>query len=113
MGSLYIAEDAWNIVGPTEKGPQPWGVGGEIAIWQSTDMGETWEKHKDLTSNSELSHSYVRRPLDFKDPFCFFWSDGHSHEISKSELYFGNFEGEIWKLLYDMQNDFEKPVRIN
>ncbi|MEA3480231.1 MAG: BNR-4 repeat-containing protein [Bacteroidota bacterium] len=113
MGSLYISEDDWSIVGPTEEGPQLWGVGGEIAIWQSSNKGETWEKLKTITKNSELSHSYVRRPLNFKDPFCFFWSDGHSHEFSKSELYFGNFKGEIWKLPYSMQNDYEKPIKIN
>ena len=112
MGSLYISEDAWYIAGPTEKGPQAWGVGGEIAIWQSTDRGDTWEKQKNITRNSELSHSYVRRPVDFKDPFCFFWADGHSHEFSRSELFFGNFKGEIWKLPYTMNSEFEKPERI-
>lgn len=113
MGSLYILKDKWSIVGPTEKGPQPWGVGGEIAIWQSTDKGETWKKLKKITESSELSHSYVRRPVNFKKPFCFFWSDGHSHKFSKSELYFGNFKGEIWKLPYSMKNDYEKPIKIN
>ncbi|MFT5886930.1 MAG: hypothetical protein ACI9IP_003402 [Arcticibacterium sp.] len=112
MGSLYISEDAWHIVGPTEKGPQLWGVGGEIAIWESTDMGETWEKLKTITKDSELSHSYVRRPVNFKDPFSFFWADGHSHKLSKSELYFGNFKGETWKLPYHMKNDYEKPMRV-
>lgn len=113
MGSLYISRDHWNIVGPTEKGPQRWGVGGEIVIWQSTNKGETWEKLKSITKNSELSHSYVRRPVNFKEPFCFFWSDGHSHKFSKSELYFGNFKGEIWKLPYSMKNNYEKPMKIN
>lgn len=113
MGSLYISDDVWSIVGPTEKGPQAWGVGGEIAIWQSTDRGATWEKRKTITQNSELSHSYVRRPLDYKDPFCFFWAEGHSHQLSKSELYFGNFEGEIWKLPYEMQNDYQKPIKLS
>lgn len=113
MGSLYILKDHWRIVGPTEKGPQTWGVGGEIAIWQSNDKGRTWEQLKTITTNSELSHSYVRRPVNFKDPFCFFWSNGHSHSLSKSELYFGNFKGEIWKLPYSMTGDHEKPVKIN
>jgi len=108
MGSLYISEERWSVVGPTEIGPQAWGVGGEIAIWQSTDQGDNWVKTQSVTENSELSHSYVRRPVNFKDPFCFFWADGHSHEFSKSELYFGNFKAEIWKLPYQMQNDFER-----
>ena len=112
MGSLFIMDKAWKIVGPTQIGPQEWGVGGELAIWQSIDKGETWEKIKILTKNSILSHSYVRKPVNFKAPFCYFWANGHSHKFSKSELYFGNFNGEIWKLPYSMQKDFEEPVRI-
>ena len=113
MGSLFITKDNWRIAGPTEIGPQEWGVGGELAIWQSTDRGETWEKVKTITRNSKLSHSYVRRPENYKAPFCFFWADGHSHTFSRSELYFGNFKGEIRKLPYYMENDHEQPLRIN
>lgn len=112
MGSLYLSEDSWRIVGPTEKGPQEWGVGGEIAIWQSSNQGESWTKQKAVTSNSELSHAYVRRPVNFKNPFCFFWADGDSHTFSKSSLYFGNFKGGIWQLPYNMEKDYEKPVKI-
>ena len=41
MGSLYVSDSVWKVVGPTEKGPQAWGVGGELAIWASRDE----EKH--------------------------------------------------------------------
>ncbi len=112
MGSLYISDEGWKVVGPTEPGPQEWGVGGELAVWQSKDKGESWEKIKQLTQNSEYSHSYVRRPVGYKAPFCFFWSDGHSHNLSKCSLYFGDFEGNIWQLPYDMKNDFEKPLKV-
>ncbi len=112
MGSLYISEKNWRIVGPTEPGSQKWGVGGELAIWQSKDKGETWKRTKILTKNSVNSHSYVRRPVDYKAPFCFFWADGNSHIFSKSELYFGDFDGNIWKLPYEMKEDFKKPVKI-
>ncbi len=111
MGSLYISDNTWRIVGPTEAGPQAWGVGGELAIWQSANKGKEWTKTI-LTKDSELSHSYVRRPVHFKDPFCFFWASGHSHDFSQSELYFGNFKGEIWKLPYTMETDYEKPIRV-
>ena len=112
MGSLYISDKEWKIVGPTEPGPQKWGVGGELAVWSSKDRGEKWTKANVLTKNSERSHTYVRRPVNYQAPFCFFWSDGNSHEFSKSELYFGDFNGNIWKLPYEMKNDYEKPVKI-
>lgn len=112
MGSLYIAEDTLLVVGPTENGPQKWGVGGEIAIWQSKDSGQTWKKNQTLTAGSEQNHSYVRRPVNYQPPFCYFWSDGHAHDFSKSHLYFGDFQGNVWQLPYEMKDNFEKPVKV-
>lgn len=112
MGSLFISEKEWKIVAPTAEGPQKWGVGGELEIWQSKSKGKKWKKLKTLTSNSKFSHAYVRRPINFKAPFCFFWADGHSHEFSKSQLYFGDFEGNIWRLPYNMKENFTKPEKF-
>ncbi|RTE52768.1 hypothetical protein EHW67_13930 [Arenibacter aquaticus] len=112
MGSLYIEKDHWKVVGPTEKGAQAWGVGGELAIWESTDKGETWNKLSTLTHNSPSSHSYVRRPLNYSPPFSFFWADGHSHEFGKSQLYFGDFDGALYQLPYTMTDDYERPIRV-
>lgn len=112
MGSLYISEKKWRIVGPTEPGPQKWGVGGELVVWESDDSGKIWKKSKQITGNSKFNHSYVRRPVDFQPPFCFFWADGHSHNFCKSELYFGDFDGNIWKLPYTMKRDYEKPEKV-
>lgn len=112
MGSLFISEKEWKVVGPTAEGSQKWGVGGELEVWQSKNKGKKWRKQKTLTQNSEFSHAYVRRPLNYKAPFCFFWADGHSHKFSKSQLYFGDFEGNIWKLPYEMKEDFEKPEKL-
>ncbi|NCB06773.1 MAG: hypothetical protein EOM73_01255 [Bacteroidia bacterium] len=112
MGSLYISKKEWKLVGPTVSGPQKWGVGGELQIWKSTDNGKSWTVEKNLTQNSEFSHSYVRRPVDFKAPFCFFWAAGHPHQFSKSELYFGDFSGKVWKLPYEMNDDYMKPIKV-
>ncbi|MCK4853709.1 MAG: BNR-4 repeat-containing protein, partial [Bacteroidales bacterium] len=112
MGSLYVSDSSWIVVGPTETGPQLWGTGGEIAIWTSENKGRDWVKQRDVTMKSELNHSYVRRPLEAKAPFCFFWASGHAHEFSISELYFGDFNGHVWKLPYTMNEDFEKPEKI-
>ncbi len=112
MGSLYISGKKWKITGPTETGPQKWGAGGELAIWQSKNSGEKWKRKKVLTENSKFNHTYVRRPLNYKKPFCFFWADGNPHQFSRSELYFGDFKGHIWKLPYKMDKDFMKPVKI-
>ena len=113
MGSLYINENEWKIVGPTGRGPQIYGTGGEIAIWTSTDKGVSWKKDRDITHNSETNNSYVRRPVQFKAPFCYFWANGNPDKFSISELFFGDFEGNVWKLPYEMKNDFEKPLKHN
>ncbi len=109
-GSLYVEEDAWRIIGPTEKGPQPIGSGGEVAIWKSTDQGKTWEKQRDVTTDSERNHNYVRRPVNAHDDFYAFWADGNPDELSPSYLYFSNRGGDkVWRLPYDMEEDFAKP----
>ncbi len=113
MGSLYLNGNTWKVVAPTGNPPQKWGVGGEVEIWESTDQGENWEKSMVVTSSSPRNHAYVRRPLNYKAPFSYFWADGHPHEMSRSELYFGDFEGNYWKLPYDMESDFEKPLQMN
>lgn len=90
-----------------------------LAVLETEDRyraSSTFFKNKkklDVTKHSKRAHSYVRRPLNFKAPFCFFWADGHSHDFSKSELYFSNFDGTIYKLPYTMEGDFAKPERIS
>lgn len=112
MGSLYVSGKKMKIAGPTEPGPQEWGVGGEVSVWISKNKGKKWSQDRIITKNSKNSHAYIRRPVNFKSPFCFFWADGNSHEFSKSELYFGDFDGSVWKLPYEMNDDFEKPEKI-
>lgn len=113
MGSLYIEKNGWTIIGPTETGPQKWGTGGEMALWQSTDEGINWKKVRDITRQSTYNQSYARRPLNASDDFYAFWADGDADKISPSRLYFTNKTGEkVWMLPYDMKKDFEKPIQL-
>lgn len=110
FGSLFLGDREWTIIGPTEPGPQPYGTGGEIALWSSADEGKTWTKKRQVTRNSRYNHAYVRRPLQARDPFSVFWADGDPGEFSESRLYFGNSDGtQHWRLPYQMNDDFATP----
>ena len=108
MGSIIIRGKRWLVVAPMITGPQLWGVGGEVAIFESEDQGKTWHRARQITCDSELNHGYVRRVINGTDPFIFFWADGHPHQFSISRLYFGDLEGNVWMLPYSMKNMSEK-----
>ena len=112
MGSLLFFKKELYLVAPTAIGSQKWGVGGELQVWKSHDSGAHWVKEKNLTQNSQMNHSYVRKSENFKAPFVFFWAYGDAHQFSKSELFFGNLKGEIWKLPYKMEKESELPQQI-
>jgi len=113
MGSLYVKGDEWRIIGPTGIGPQKWGTGGEIETWTSRDEGRTWTKARALTTGSEFNHSYVRRPLNLHPDFAAFWVDGDPRQLTRSHLYFANADGtRVWRLPYDMTEDFAKPEDV-
>jgi len=110
MGSLYISANNWRVIAPTEIGPQRFGAGGEIAVWLSSDQGQTWLKERQVTRDSVFNHNYVRRPLHAKDPFSAFWVDGNSDQISESHLYFCDSTGtRIRRLPYSMTTDDAEP----
>ena len=113
-GSLYLEKDGtWRIVGPTEKGPQPVGSGGEIGIWTSKDQGRSWSKEHDVTRASSRNHNYVRRPMNPNPEFYAFWSDGNPETFSKANLYFVNWTGDkVWSLPYDMTGEFAEPILL-
>lgn len=112
MGSLYIEADRWQIIGPTEAGPQKFGTGGEMALWQSNDEGRSWKKVRALTGNSTRNQSYARRPLLAHPEFYSLWADGNADKLSRSEIHFSNKKGDVWTLPYNMEKDFEQPTRI-
>ena len=114
MGTLYLdADGTWSIVGPTETGPQPYNPGGEIALWQSTDQGVTWEKVKQLTHESPFNHTYARQPVKVHDDFYALWADGHGRQPSQSSLYFCDRAGDVYRLPRQMDGDFAQPHLIS
>ncbi len=112
-GSLYIEDNTWKIIGPTEPGPQKHGTGGEVALWISTDEGTTWVKKLDITSNSTNNNSFVRQPLNPHKDFYALWTDGNADELSKSYLFFTSEQcNKVWILPYEMKKEFERPIRV-
>ena len=111
MGSIYVEADGmWRIVGPTEPGPQRWGTGGEMALWESTDEGATWKKVRDITRGSPFNHAYARRPVNAHPDFYALWADGNPDKFSESRLYFTNRAGDqVWLLPYGMTGDWASP----
>lgn len=113
MGSLAVDGDEWRVTGPTEVGPQRYATGGEMAQWVSCDEGKSWRCAARITRESRFNHSYARRPLGAADPFYTFWMDGHANELSESRLYFTDSTGRhLWRLPYDMPDDFAEPEEI-
>lgn len=111
MGSLYVLRDEWLVIGPTDPGPQKWGTGGEMVLWASKDEGRTWTRRANLTTQSELNHSYARRPLNARDPFFAFWADGNPDKLSPSRLYFADSSGQrVWRLPYTFPEGAESAL---
>jgi len=115
MGSLYIETDGtWRIIGPTEPGPQQHGTGGEMAMWTSTDKGQSWQKVRNLTHASERNHGYARRPVNAHPGFYAFWADGNPDTMSESHLYFVNRSGtRVWCLPYTMETEYAQPLAFS
>ncbi|MCE1198153.1 MAG: BNR repeat-containing protein [Marinilabiliales bacterium] len=113
MGSLYVQGKLWRIIGPTQPGPQHWGTGGEMALWESSDEGVTWKMVRQLTKESHFNHSYARRPLNPNDQFYAFWADGDADKLSESHLYFTDIHADsVCVLPYNMSHETAVPQRI-
>ena len=102
FGELIFRDDGeWLVIGPTEKGPQPYNPGGEIAAWSSRDQGATWQK-KQLTNGSNRNHTYVRQVHNAHADFVALWADGHGRKPSHSNLYLTDAQGNVFRFPRDM-----------
>jgi hypothetical protein len=82
-----------------------------MVLWASKDEGRTWTRRGNFTTESELNHSYARRPLNARDPFFVFWADGDPGKLSPSRLYFGDSTGRrVWRLPYTMPEGVESAL---
>ena len=109
-GSLYIEDGTWRILGATEPGPQVYGTGGELALWESTDRGRSWKRIRTLTQGSARNHTYPRRPLNAHPDFYALWADGDARKPSESSLHFTNRAGDaVWRLPARMAGDTARP----
>jgi hypothetical protein len=109
-GSLYVEPDGtWRFIGPTGRGPQPYGTGGEIEMWTSRNDGRNWTLLKTLTTDSKYNHTYVRRPLHAHPSFYAFWADGDAFAPSGSRLYFATRDGIVFRLPERMSAGRETP----
>ena len=112
-GSLWIDDDdVWTVIAPTDIGPQYWGTGGEMVMWRSRDKGQTWKRVRTLTHDSPRNHGYARRPLHADPDFYAFWADGNPDALSISYLYFCNAKGDVFRMPYTMNAEWQKPEPV-
>ena len=111
MGSIYVESNkVLKIIGPSIDGPQAYNPGGEVAMWESNDGGETWKNKRQMTRNSPMNHSYVRKPLNAQSDFYGIWADGNGRKPSESFLYFTNQNGDVYQLPRDGKDEILSPI---
>ena len=68
---------------------------------------------KQMTSDSGTNHTYVRRPFYADDGFWAYWADGRTDRFTRSNLYFSTKDGKIYRMPYDMTDEWQKPEEYN
>lgn len=112
-GSLYIEPDGtWRVIATTDPGPQAYGTGGDVVLWESKNRGETWARLRSVMKNSERNQNYPRRPMNAHPGFYALWADGDAFKPSESRLYFCTRDGDVFRLPATMDTEFAKPEAI-
>ena len=83
-----------------------------MVMWRSRDKGQSWQRMRALTHDSPRNHSYARRPVHAHPDFYAFWADGDPDNMSISRLYFCNERGDLFRMPYTMQSEWQKPEPI-
>ncbi|ODS86343.1 MAG: hypothetical protein ABS46_01220 [Cytophagaceae bacterium SCN 52-12] len=113
MGSVFFeSAKKIKVIGPTIDGPQAYNPGGEVAMWASKDGGKSWKLEKQLTRNSEMNHTYVRRPFFAHKDFYGIWADGHGRKPSESHLFFTDYDGNVFRLPRNSTDLEIEPERL-
>ncbi|MGD9722680.1 MAG: BNR-4 repeat-containing protein [Pirellulales bacterium] len=110
-GPLYVDDDdSWQLIAPTDPGPQPYGTGGQMVVWTSGDRGHSWQRGKTITHDERHNHTFARRPLAFHADFAALWAAGDAHQPSDSALYFTDRPAtHVWRLPAEMTAEQETP----
>ncbi|MDD6363986.1 MAG: BNR-4 repeat-containing protein [Bacteroidales bacterium] len=113
-GSIWVEGKDWYIITTSGTGPQPWGTGGEVQKFKTSNGGRSFRLVANLTEKSPRNHAYVRRPLYNSDDFYAFWADGDPNGVLEtSYLYFCNKAGEVFRMPYDMDELWMKPEKLD
>ena len=83
-----------------------------MVMWRSRDKGQTWKRVRTLTHDSPRNHGYARRPLHADPDFYAFWADGNPDALSISYLYFCNAKGDVFRMPYTMNAEWQKPEPV-
>ena len=83
-----------------------------MVMWRSRDKGRTWKRVRTLTHDSPRNHGYARRPLHADPDFYAFWADGNPDALSISYLYFCNAKGDVFRMPYTMNAEWQKPEPV-
>jgi len=112
-GSIYVENKFWRVIAPFIDGAQRWGTGGEIESMISRNSGKTWKKERLYTKDSPRNHGFVRRSVKAQDPFYAYWADGNTERLAISYLYFADSKGNVYRLPYNMKEEWEKPEKMD